>query len=184
MAEKTADLRSQLSSAGSQAYFEPQRRPEGCSDSEMRIARDGTWFYQGTAIVRPAMVRLFASVLRREGDAYFLVTPVEKLAIQVDDAPFVAVAVSAQGKGDKQLVRFTSNVGDVIEVGPAHPLHVAVDARTQEPSPYVHVRANLQALILRSVFYQLVELAQECEIDGLPWLGLWSGGVFFPMAAL
>lgn len=153
--------------------------PEFCGDIDMRIARDGTWYYQGTPINRPAMVRLFSGILRRDEDRYVLVTPVEKVGIQVDDAPFVAVTLDVSGEGERQSLRFVTSVGDEVEAGPAHPLRVHLDPQTQAPSPYVRVRANLEALIHRNVFYQLVDLAVERQVEGVPWLGVWSGGVFF-----
>ncbi|NIU60843.1 MAG: DUF1285 domain-containing protein, partial [Pseudomonas stutzeri] len=141
-------------------------------DLDMRIARDGTWFYQGTPIGRPAMVRLFSTVIRRDGDDYFLVTPVEKVGIQVEDAPFVAVRLDVSGEGEAQLLRFVTNVDDVVEAGQEHPLRVSLDPQTQEPSPYIHVRANLEALVHRNVFYQLVDLAVPGDVDGESWLGV------------
>ncbi len=155
--------------------------PPFCGDLDMRIMRDGSWFYQGTPIGRPAMVRLFSTVIRRDGDDYFLVTPVEKVGIKVDDAPFVAVELVAEGSGEAQVLRFITNVGDETEAGAVHPIRVELDPDTQEPAPYVHVRANLEALIHRNVFYQLVELAVPREIDGGDWLGVWSQGQFFPI---
>lgn len=155
--------------------------PAFCGDIDMRIARDGTWYYQGTPIGRKPMVRLFSTIIRREGDEYFLVTPVEKVGIQVDDAPFVAVTLDVQGSGEQQVLRFTSNVEDQVEAGPDHPLRVETDPQTQEPAPYVLVRSNLEALIHRNVFYQLVELAVPRQIDGQQWLGVWSGGEFYPI---
>lgn len=155
--------------------------PAFCGDIDMRIARDGTWFYQGTPIGRKPMVRLFSTIMRRDGDDYFLVTPVEKVGIKVDDAPFVAVRLEAQDEGERQVLRFVTNVEDEVEAGPDHPLRIVIDPQTQEPSPYVHVRANLQALINRNVFYQMVELAVSHTIDGQRWLGVWSHGEFFPI---
>ncbi|MGH8433743.1 MAG: DUF1285 domain-containing protein [Pseudomonas sp.] len=155
--------------------------PPFCGDIDMRIARDGTWFYLGTPIGRKPMVRLFSTIIRRDGDAYFLITPVEKVGIKVDDAPFVAIDVQVEGEGEEQVLRFTTNVDDEAAAGPEHPLRVELDPLTQEPAPYVHVRSNLEALIHRNVFYQLVELAVPREIDGRYWLGVWSGGQFFPI---
>lgn len=155
--------------------------PDFCGDIDMRIARDGTWYYQGTLIGRKPMVRLFSTIIRRDGDAYFLVTPVEKVGIQVDDAPFVAVTLEVLGSGEQQVLRFTSNVDDQAEAGVDHPLRVQVDPATQEPSPYILMRTNLEALIHRNVFYQLVELAVPGEIDGQEWLGVWSHGQFYPI---
>lgn len=155
--------------------------PDFCGDIDMRIARDGTWYYLGTPIGRKPMVRLFSTIIRRDGDDYFLVTPVEKVGITVDDAPFVAVSVEVSGEGEAQVLRFVTNVEDEVEAGAEHPIHVETDPVTQEPAPYVHVRTNLEALIHRNVFYQLVELAVVREVDGRNWLGLWSGGQFFPI---
>ncbi|SEN11587.1 hypothetical protein SAMN04488077_11252 [Roseovarius tolerans] len=149
--------------------------PPFCGDLDMRIARDGTWFYQGTPITRPALVRLFSTILCRDGDDYFLVTPVEKVGITVDDAPFVAVDVEAEGTGQDQTLRFETNVGDHVTAGPDHPIRVERDPETGEPAPYVLVRANLEALIDRKSFYRLVEIGDRQ--DG--WFGLWSGGAFF-----
>lgn len=155
--------------------------PDFCGDIDMRIARDGTWFYQGTPIGRKPMVRLFSNILRRDGDVYFLVTPVEKVGIQVDDAPFVAVLLEVIGAGETQILRFTNNVEDVVEAGSAHPLRVEVDPLTQEPAPYILMRSNLEALLHRNVFYQLVELAVPRLVDGEEWLGVWSHGQFYPI---
>ena len=149
--------------------------PPFCGNLDMRIARDGTWFYQGTPITRPALVRLFSTILRRDGDDYFLVTPVEKVGITVDDAPLVAVDVEAEGAGQDQTLRFETNVGDHVTAGPDHPIRVERDPETGEPAPYVLVRANLKALIDRKSFYRLVEIGDRQ--DG--WFGLWSDGAFF-----
>jgi uncharacterized protein len=154
--------------------------PAFCGDIDMRIARDGTWFYMGTPIGRKPLVRLFSSILKREGDAYFLVTPVEKVGIVVEDAPFVAEDFEVEGDGRNRSVRFRTQVGDEVTAGPEHPIRVARDAETAEPSPYVMVRAGMEALIDRKSFYRLVELGCEEEIDGVTQFGLWSGGVFFP----
>lgn len=158
--------------------------PDCCGDIDMRIARDGTWYYLGTPIGRKPMVRLFSTIIRRDGDDYFLVTPVEKCGITVDDAPFVAVSVAVEGEGEQQVLRFTTNVEDEVVADAAHPIRVELDPQTQEPSPYVLVRSNLEALIHRNVFYQLVELAVSREIEGREWLGVWSGGEFFPIGPL
>lgn len=139
--------------------------PDNQQDIDMRIARDGTWYYQGDPIRREKMVRLFATIIRRDGDRYFLVTPGEKLGIQVDDAPFVATSVeTVEHEGRRKLV-FTTNVGDAVVAGPDHPLEVVNDAQTGEPSPYIHVRTNLWALMNRPVFYQLVNMAEEVPDD-------------------
>ena len=155
--------------------------PAFCGDIDMRIARDGSWHYQGSPIGRPAMVQLFASILRREGERYYLVTPVEKVGIQVEDVPFVAVSLDVEGEGEGQVLRFTSQVGDVAEAGPAHPLRVHTDVETGTPSPYLLMRSNLEALIHRNVFYQLVDLAVPRNLDGQAYLGVWSHGHFYPL---
>lgn len=149
--------------------------PPFCGDLDMRIARDGTWFYLGTPIGRPELVRLFSTILRRDGDDYFLVTPVEKVGITVDDAPFVAVDFTAAGEGEAQVLAFETNVGDTLRAGPDNPIRVERDPETGEPAPYVLVRANLEALIDRKSFYRLVDIG--AHHDG--WFGLWSGGAFF-----
>jgi uncharacterized protein len=155
--------------------------PPFCGDLDIRIARDGTWFYLGTPIGRVELVKLFASILKREGDGFYLVTPVEKVGIRVDDAPFVAVDVSAVGTGAAQALTFTTNVGDSVTAGPDHPIRVERDADTGEPSPYVMVRAGLDALIDRKSFFRLVDLGRTEDHEGRRWFGLWSGGVFFPV---
>ena len=150
--------------------------PPFCGDIDIRIARDGTWFHEGTPIGRPAMVRLFSSILWREGEEYFLVTPVEKMRIRVDDAPFVAVGIEAGG-GE---ITLTTNVGDNVVAGPDHPIRVERDAVTGEPAPYVLIRRNLWALIDRKSFYRLVDLG---EAEG-EWFGFRSNGAFFPVIPL
>ncbi len=149
--------------------------PPFCGDLDIRIARDGTWFYLGSPIRRPELVRLFSGILRRKGDAYFLVTPVEKVGITVDDAPFVAVDFEATGHGAAQSLRFETNVGDHVTAGPEHPIRVMRDPQTGEPSPYVMVRAGLEALIDRKSFYRLAEIGDRQE----GWFGLWSEGEFY-----
>ena len=151
--------------------------PPFCGDLDIRIARDGTWFYLGTPFGRPELVKLFSSILKREGDKYFLVTPVEKVGIVVDDAPFVAVDFEPEGVGPAQTLRFLTQVGDEATAGPDHPIRVERDAKTGEPSPYVLIRSNLEALIDRKSFYRLVDLGAHHE----EWFGVWSGGVFFPV---
>ncbi len=155
--------------------------PDFCGDIDMRIARDGTWFYMGTPIGRERLVRLFSTILRHDEDGkYYLITPVEKVGIEVDDAPFLAVAMSVEGTGRDQRITFTTSVGDSATAGEEHPIRFVVDKATGEPAPYVHIRARLEALINRAVFYDLVELGAEAERDGKTWFGVWSGGVFFP----
>lgn len=151
--------------------------PDHCGDSEMRIARDGTWFHQGSPIGREAMVRLFSTILRREADgSYVLVTPVEKLSIEVEDAPFVAVELKSEGEGRARALAFRLNTGDLVSVGPANPIHVR--ETPDGPHPYVHVRGGLEALVARSVYYELMNLALE---EGAEPVGLWSDGAFFAL---
>jgi len=151
--------------------------PTHCGDSEMRIARDGTWFHQGSPIGRPAMVRLFSTILRREPDGGFvLVTPVEKLDIKVDDAPFVAVEVRSEGEGRDRRLGFRLNTGDLVVAGPDHPLRF--EERDDGPHPYVTVRGGLEALVARPVFYELADIALA---EGASPPGLWSNDRFFAM---
>lgn len=154
--------------------------PPFCGDLDMRIARDGTWFYLGTPIGRKPLVKLFSSVLKREGDDYFLVTPVEKVGITVDDAPFVAIDFHIEGEGRAQRVTFTTQVDDEVTAGPEHPIRVTRDPETGEPAPYVMIRAGMEALIDRKSFYRLVEIGTEAETGGVEQFGIWSDGEFFP----
>jgi hypothetical protein len=157
--------------------------PAHCGHSDMRIAADGTWFHAGTPIGRPALVKLFSTVLRREDDGRFLlVTPVEKLDIDVEDAPFLAVEVTSAGEGQQRQLAFRLMTDDLVIAGPDHPLRVE-SAPDGAPRPYLHVRGTpgqgLEARLVRSVFYELADLAlTEREQSGGP-LGLWSGGAFF-----
>jgi hypothetical protein len=152
--------------------------PAHCGDIDIRIARDGTWFHLGTPIGRKELVRLFSTILRRDGDDYVLVTPVEKMRIVVEDAPFMAVLLDVAGTGREQTLTFTTNVGDQTIAGPANPIRVETDPVSLAPSPYVHVRRGLEARIARTVFYQLADLSIPGE-GGM--LGVWSGGSFFPI---
>jgi uncharacterized protein len=156
--------------------------PPYCGDIDMRIAADGTWFYQKTPIGRPALVRLFASVLKREGDRYFLVTPVEKCGISVDDAPFLATELNVEGEGARRTLRFTTNVGDEVGCGADHPLRFEPEVGTGGLKPYLHVRRDLWAKVTRALFYDLVELGEERDVDGVRMYGVVSGGQFFVMA--
>ncbi len=155
--------------------------PPFCGNLDMRIARDGTWFYLGTPIGRKPLVKLFSTILRRDGDDYFLVTPVEKIGITVDDAPFVAVDFDVSGAGRDQIVTFHTQVDDTATAGQANPLRVVRDPQTGEPSPYILIRSNLEALIDRKSFYRLVDIGTQEPVDGVNWFGVWSDGVFFPI---
>jgi hypothetical protein len=149
--------------------------PASCGDSAMRIARDGSWYHEGRPIARPAMVRLFSTILRREADGgHVLVTPVEKLAIEVEDAAFVAVEMKSEGEGTARDLAFRLNTGDVVIAGPDHKLRFDAEGAR----PYLAVRGGLEALIARNVYYELAELALA---EG--GAGLWSGGTFFPLGA-
>jgi hypothetical protein len=149
--------------------------PPHCGEIDIRIARDGTWFHEGSPIGRAPLVRLFASVLRKDPDGYVLVTPVEKLKIVVDDAPFIAVRVDRTTEG----LKFLTNVGDEVIAGPEHPLRVATDPVSGEPAPYVHVRGGLEARLARPVFYELAEMAAPRGGE----LGVESGGAWFSLGA-
>jgi len=156
--------------------------PTHCGEIDIRIARDGQWYHEGSPIQRPELMQLFASVLRREPDgSYCLVTPVEKLTIQVDDCPFVAQLLEREGSGREQVLRFTLNTGERVAADEEHPL--TVDTRDGEPHPVVHVRSGLDALLARAVFYQLVELAEREKVDGQECLVVWSGGVKFMLGS-
>ncbi|MEM6886705.1 MAG: DUF1285 domain-containing protein [Pseudomonadota bacterium] len=157
--------------------------PPFCGDLDMRIARDGTWFYEGTPIGRPGLIKLFSSILRKEDEDFFLVTPVEKVRIKVDDAPFVAVDFDRSGSGREQRLTFVTQVEDRVTAGPGHEIRLERDAVTGEPSPYVHIRAGLEALIDRKSFYRLVDIGEPHD----DWFGVWSGDQFFriiPVAEL
>ena len=154
--------------------------PPFCGEIDMEIRRDGTWFHEGTPIGRAPLVRLFSTILKTENGKYFLVTPAEKVGIRVEDAPFVAQDFEAAGEGPAQVITFTTNVGDQVVAGPENAIRVVRDAEG-EPSPYVHVRAGLEALIDRKSFYRLVDLGEAHEVRGEAWFGVWSGGVFFPI---
>lgn len=151
--------------------------PALSGDIDIRIARDGSWHHEGERFQRQALVRMFSTILRREGDDYFLVTPVEKWRLRVEDAPFTAIDCEVIGSGGAQQLVFITNVDDRVLCDAQHPLRVSTDPLTGEPSPYVMVRDGLEARIGRSVFYRLVNLATDS--DGVP--GLCSAGAFFPL---
>jgi hypothetical protein len=156
--------------------------PDLCGDIDMRIAADGNWFYQGTPIGRPAMVKLFASILKREGDKHFLVTPVEKCGIAVDDAPFIAVELRIdEGAAGRQL-RFRTNVDDWVDCGLGHALRFEPERETSGLKPYLHVRRDLWAKVTRALFYDLVDLGEVRVVAGTPMFGVASAGEFYAMA--
>ncbi|HEV3183242.1 MAG TPA: DUF1285 domain-containing protein [Xanthobacteraceae bacterium] len=156
--------------------------PPYCGDIDMRIATDGTWFYQKTPIGRAALVKLFASVLKREGDKHFLVTPVEKCGIAVDDAPFLAVELDVEEGEAGRCLHFRTNVDDWVACGPGHALRFEPEIATGGLKPYLHVRRDLWAKVTRALFYDLVELGEEREIAGARMFGVASAGEFFAMA--
>jgi hypothetical protein len=156
-----------------------RRAPIDCGDLEMRIARDGAWFYRGSPIARLPLVKLFASVLRREADGqYWLVTPAERGKIEVEDVPFLAVALTVEGEGREQRLIFRTNLDDIVTAGPNNPLRVETTANGQ-PAPYILVRGDLEARIARPVFYDLVELGREERVENVTQFGVWSGSMFF-----
>jgi hypothetical protein len=156
--------------------------PPYCGEIDMRIAADGTWFYQKTPIGRPALVKLFASVLKREGDQHFLVTPVEKVGIVVDDAPFLAVEMKVTEGDAGRLLEFRTNVDDWVAAGPGHALRFELQAATGGLKPYLHVRRELWAKVTRPLFYDLVALGEERDVGDKAMFGVMSGGEFFAMA--
>ena len=157
--------------------------PAHCGDIDIVIKKNGLWFHEGSPIGREALVRLFSTVLRRDPDGFHLVTPVEKMRITVEDAPFIAIRVDQiAGADGRPMLKFLTNVGDEVEAGPDNPIRVEVDPATGEPRPYVHVRRGLEALINRPVFYELSELAEERETPEGPTVGVESAGAWFPIA--
>lgn len=156
-----------------------------CGDFDLRIGRDGTWYYRESPIGRKPLAKLFSTVLRREADgSYWLVTPVERGRIIVDDAPFTAVELTVSGRGHDQALTFRTNLDDEVTADADHPLRVAHDAETGEPSPYIMVRNGLEARLVRSVYYQLVELGEERRDGGETVYGVWSRSRFFPLGSL
>jgi uncharacterized protein len=156
--------------------------PPYCGDIDMRIASDGTWFYQKTPIGRVALVKLFASVLKREGDNYFLVTPVERVGITVDDAPFMAVELKVDQGSGGGVLNFRTNVDDWVAASPDHPMRFDLDPANGGLKPYLHVRRGLWAKVTRALFYDLAALGEERDVDGKAKFGIASGGAFFAMA--
>jgi len=158
--------------------------PANCGDIDIRIAKDGTWFHMGAPFTRRELVRLFSTILRKDADGFHLVTPAEKMRIRVDDAPFVAVLLRAEGDGRGSRLVFTTNVGDETVASADNPIRVETNPETGEPAPYVHVRKGLEARISRNVFYQLADLGVAGEGDHAGELGVWSEGQFFPLGPL
>jgi hypothetical protein len=155
--------------------------PPFCGDIDMKIEADGTWFYQKTPIGRPALVKLFSSILKLEGDNYYLVTPVERVGLVVVDAPFLAVELKVE-QADDQILTFRTNVDDRVEAGPGHALRFVPEPATGGLKPYLHVRRGLWAKVTRALFYDLVELGEERDVGGKRMFGVASKGEFFSMA--
>ncbi|WP_223671014.1 DUF1285 domain-containing protein [Kangiella shandongensis] len=158
--------------------------PDFCGDMELIIKRDGSWLYQNSPIGRQRLVKLFSTVIKKEDDKYYLVTPVEKLGIRVEDAPFLVTTMEVKETEQGPVIIFKDNCDNTILLGPDHPLWVEQDSKTGEPSPYVMVRRNLHALIHRNVFYQLVEMAEERVVDDQKHLGVISAGEFFSLGTI
>lgn len=152
--------------------------PPFCGDIDMRIAADGQWYYMNSPIGRKPLMKLFASILRFDEDGkFYLITPVEKCGIRVDDAPFLAIIMRVEGRGFDQIIHLETNVDDEVAVGPEHPMRVADEVGTGGLKPYVLVRSNLEALVSRALFYDLVALG----VTEGEWFGVWSSGIFYPM---
>lgn len=193
-AQKTPGLTKATDSAGLEALISRAARagkgaapvdkwnPEFCGDLDMEIKADGTWFYMGTPIGRMPLVQLFSSVLRKDEDGRtYLVTPVEKVGIRVEDAHFLAVEMDVSGKGEGQILTFRTNVGDIVEAGPEHRLRFVDEDETGGLKPYLHVRGRLEALVARPVMYQLAEIGEEIEVDGRAMFCVRSKGEIFPV---
>ena len=180
---RIAGLEAMLIAAGSDRLPPvDQWDPPYCGDIGMAIKADGTWTYQGSPIGRKPLVRLFSRVLRRDADGRtYLVTPVEKVDVVVADAPFQAVEMEVTGSGMEQTLTFRTNVDDIVVCGPEHPMRFAEEVGSGGLKPYVMVRGRLEALLTRALYYDLVELAVECADSGTAGLGIWSGGMFFPL---
>lgn len=158
--------------------------PDFCGDLDMEIKADGTWFYMGTPIGRKQLVRLFSTVLRKDEDGKtYLVTPVEKVGIRVEDAPFIAVEMEVSGEGEAQVLTFRTNVGDVVTADAQHPLRFVIEPVGGGLKPYALVRGRLEALITRAVMYDLVALGEEIAIGGVPTFAVRSSGMVFPIMA-
>lgn len=178
------DVLQRLAASAERLSYNCDWNPTQGGDSQMRIAKDGRWFYQDSLIERPALVQLFSRLLRREGERYFLITPVEKLSIDVEDAPFVSINTTIEGEGVEQKLYLTTNLHDTLCVSAEHPLWVELDPCTQEPAPYVSIGANLAVRVQRSDFYQLVEYAQERQEGEYKVMAVLSTGEWFSLGRL
>lgn len=155
--------------------------PKFCGNLDIRISRDGSWFYEGSKINRISLVKLFSSILKKEGEKYFLVTPSEKIGIKVDVAPFMANSLDFHSQGRTQKISFTTNVGDTFDLDYDHPIRIDYNSKTSEPIPYVTVRRNLEALIDRKSFYRFIDLGSTENYKNELWFGVWSKNCFFPL---
>jgi len=155
--------------------------PEFCGDLDIKIKKDGSWFHEGSKINRINLVKLFSTILKKEGDDYFLVTPVEKIGIKVDFAPFVATSITFCGVGRSQKISFVTNIGEMFDLNYQHPVRMVYNSKTNEPHPYVIVRNNLEALIDRKSFYRFIDLGSTENYRGQEWFGVWSNNCFFPV---
>lgn len=188
MSEKTdfSDILAQLNKVETSNSLPPVEKwnPDFCGDMDLTIKRDGLWYYQGSPIGRQRLVKLFSTVIKKEANQYFLVTPVEKLGIKVEDAPFLVVRMELMETEQGQLLQFEDNCDNRVVLSEENPLWVELDDKTGEPSPYIKIRRNLHGLIHRSVFYELVEMAEERIIDGAKHLGVVSAGSFFSLGKI
>lgn len=155
--------------------------PPYCGDMDLRIDRNGVWWHEGREMTRPSLVRLFSRILRKEGDRYFLVSPVEKIGIQVDVAPFLITDMDVIQNAAGPFIQFSTQFGELFRLDAEHELRVDIDANTHEPTPYIQVRDGLEGLLHRNVFYRLAEYAVESDVDGKAAWGVWSVGLFFPL---
>ena len=155
--------------------------PKYCGDIDMRIASDGTWFYCGSPINRKKLVKLFSSILINENNKYFLITPVEKVGIMVDDVPFIANDFEKIIENNKSYLVFFTNIDETIVLSKKNPFRISINDETQEPSPYIMVRKNIEAKIDRKSFYRLLDLAEYSLVKGQEWLGIYSDSTFFPI---
>ncbi len=185
MQQGTAMLEALVARAGNHGKKLPpveQWHPDYCGEIDMEIKRDGTWFYMGTPIGRAPLVRLFSTVLRKDEDGEtYLVTPVEKIRIKIEDAHFLAVEMSSTGQGNDQVLTFRTNVGDVVEASAEHPIRFEISEENQGVKPYLLMRGRLEALVSRAVMYDLIELGEEIEVDGVLMFVLRSNGAVFPI---
>ena len=184
-AADTASLEALISRAAAQDRELPpvdRWNPEFCGELDMEIRADGSWFYLGTPINRASLVRLFSTVLRKDADGRaYLVTPVEKVGIRVEDAPFIGVEMSVTRRSGGQVLTFRTNVGDIVEAGFDHPIRFEIAGENDQLKPYLHVRGRLEALLSRALMYDLVELGAPETIDGIETFCVRSGGAVFPI---